>query len=199
MRFFLIAAITTLIVACDNGDNESASISAVVIPDANSTSWSVDKARSKLGFSATQNGNRFEGVFTEYEAQIFFDPKNLSDASVNVSIKMDSAETGDRQRDSALSGADWFKVKEFPTAKFISTDIKLVGDGNYQAIGALTIKDITKDIVLPFTLNIEDDTATSNGSVTLVRTDFGVGQGEFSTEQWVGFEVDVSIDVVATR
>ena len=199
MRMFLLAASALLAVGCGNSGAESSSTEMTATSETSAASWNVDKSQSKLGFSATQNDNRFEGEFTDYTAKIIFDPENLSNASIDVSVSMESAETGSRERDGALPGSDWFKIKEFPTAEFVSTDIKSVGEGSYEATGALTIRDVTKDIVLPFTLDIEEDTALAKGSVTLLRTDFGVGQGEFATGKWVGLEVDVTVDITATR
>ena len=199
MRMFLMTAVAAFLIGCGNSGAESANADTTATPDTSSASWNVDKSKSKLGFSATQSGNRFEGEFTDYTVQIDFDPDDLSDASITVSVNMDSVETGDKQRDGALPGSDWFKTKDFPTAQFTSTDVKPVGEGSYEATGALTIRDVTKDIVLPFTVNIDGDTATAEGSVTLMRTDFGVGQGEFTTGKWVSLEVDVTVDITATR
>ncbi len=197
------AALALAASACAEGEAGAAEAStAAAAPasrDVAGAAWNVDPANSRLGFSATQNGEVFEGVFERFDAAIVFDPDNLADASIDVTIDMGSAKTGDRQRDSALPGSDWFKVKDYPTARFASSDIAESGPGAYSAAGTLTIRDVTKDVVLPFTLAIDGDRATAEGAVSLVRTDFGVGRGEFADGKWVGVDVEVSVSIEATR
>ncbi|MEM9013675.1 MAG: YceI family protein [Pseudomonadota bacterium] len=161
--------------------------------------WIVNSDESRLGFSATQNNEAFDGEFESFRAEIDFDPDDLENARISVAVDMTSAKTGDRQRDSALPGGDWFKAREFPEAEFLSTDITRSADGNYTANGSLTIRDMTKEISLPFSLAIDGDVADAAGEITLVRTDFGVGRGEFSEGKWVGLDVGVSFQIVATR
>lgn len=161
--------------------------------------WSVDYGKSTLGFTATQAGKSFEGRFEKFDAKIIFDPADLSKASIDVAVDMKSARTGDRQRDTALPDRDLFDAKAYPIAKFVSRTIEETGPGEYVAHGALTIRDKTKDVDLPFSLEINGNTAHATGGLTLVRTDFGVGQGELASDEWVGFDVDVKVDVTATR
>lgn len=161
--------------------------------------WRVDYGKSTLSFTATQVGSAFTGRFEKYDAEIVFDPSDLEAASINVSVDMNSAKTGDRQRDVALPEKDWFDARAHPTATFVSQNIKSSGGGDYVAHGTLTIRETSKAVDLPFHLEINGDTAHATGGLTLVRTDFGVGQGEFSTDEWVGLEVDVKIDITATR
>lgn len=161
--------------------------------------WTVDKAASRLAFTATQAGKEFSGEFGEFDATIVFDPAKVEEASIEVVVDMTSAKTGDRQRDAALPTGDWFSAKSFPTATFSSSRVVDMGDGAYEAYGALKIRDAARDLMIPFTLTIEDGRATADGGVTIVRTDYGVGQGEFATGQWVGLDVKVSFHIEASR
>lgn len=161
--------------------------------------WKVDKAASRLEFSATQNGKEFSGTFSSFDAAIDFDPEKLAAARIEVIVDTASAKTGDRQRDAALPTADWFAVKAFPKAAFSASKVVETGAGAYEARGKLTIRDASRDLALPFTLKIDGDNAVADGSITLVRTDFGVGQGEFATGEWVGLDVKVSFHISASR
>lgn len=161
--------------------------------------WVVDVESSRLGFEGVQTGNKFAGEFEKFDAAIVFDPEDIGNARIKVEVDTGSAKTGDRQRDGALGGADWFAVKTFPKATFVSNDVELTGDGAYAANGTLTIRNVARDLRLPFTLAIEGDRATAEGEVTLTRTDFGVGQGEFATAQWAGLDVKVFFNIEATR
>jgi len=161
--------------------------------------WIVDKATSWVGFTGTQTGKEFRGRFLAYDAAIELDPNNLAAAKIEVEIDMTSAKTGDKQRDDALPGKDWFAAAAFPKAHFRSRDVFATGSGTYEARGSLTIREVTRDLALPFRLSIDGNRASADGMVVLVRTDYGVGQGEFATGEWVGLDVKVSFHIEATR
>ncbi len=161
--------------------------------------WIVDKAASRVEFSGTQTGKAFTGAFEEFDATIVFDPADLVAARIEAVIDTNSAKTGDRQRDAALPGAEWFSVKAFPDARFVSETIAATGDGAYEARGRLSIRGVEREIVLPFTLAIAGDRATADASLTLNRAEYAVGQGEFATDKWVAFDVKVAIHIEATR
>lgn len=166
---------------------------------ATETLWTVDYARSKLGFSASQTGATFTGRFEKYQALISFDPDDLSKTSIEVTIDMTSARTGDRQRDLALPGSDWFKTKEFPTARFVATEVQKLDDGTYVAQGALEMRGVRRSLGLPFTLEISGDTAAAKGETSILRTDWGVGEGEFADATWVDLDVKATFEIAATR
>ena len=174
---------------------EGASITAF----AEAGQWRVRKSQSYVRFKGVQNGEGFTGDFGDFDAAIVFDPNDLENASIRARIGLASATTGDRQRDDALKGADWFAAKDYPAAEFASDDIKATGEGIYEAQGALTIRDVSRDIALPFVLSIEGDRAEATAEITLVRSDFGVGRGEFAGGKWVDLEVGVEIGIIAIR
>lgn len=199
MRRVFAASLFALTAACGGQTapaGETASEANAALPEG---AWRVDYAESRLGFTATQTGKSFDGVFEKYDAEIVFDPSDLSTASIDVAVDMTSATTGDKQRDAALPGSDWFKAKDFPSARFQSSNVEEAGQGAYVAHGSLTIRDATKNVDLPFTLAIDGDKAKANGELMLLRTDYGVGQGEFATDEWVGLEVKVTVEIVATK
>ena len=169
-----------------------------VAASAQPSNWVVDPARSRLGFSGTQTGARFEGVFKQYDARISFDAAHPQAGHALVVIDMASAGTGDTQRDEAIPGSDWFDIKDFPKATFEAKSFQSKGGSSYLAPGTLTIRGISHDVTLPFTLTIDGNTAHAKGRLELVRTQFGVGQGAWTTGQWVALEIGVDIDLVAT-
>lgn len=161
--------------------------------------WIVDQAKSHLTFTGTQTGAPFEGSFKTYDADIVFDPDHLDASHINVSVDISSATTGDTQRDAALPGKDWFNAAETPKATFETVSISNKGGDSYEAAGSLSIRGVTKPAVLPFKLQIDGTNAHATGHLNLVRTDFGIGQGPWATDQWVALEVVVNLDIVATR
>lgn len=163
------------------------------------TAWTVDPAHSTLGFVGTQAGTAFKGHFSKWDAQIDFDPANPAGGHALVTIDMGSATTGDAQKDEALPQSDWFSVKTFPRAVFEARSFRAKGGNAYEAVGTLTIRGVAKDVVLPFTLDVTGGKAHAQGKLDLVRTDYGVGQGSWSTGQMVALAVSVTVDLAATQ
>ncbi len=161
--------------------------------------WAVDKAASKLGFKSTFSGEGFEGVFRRWESQIQFDPKDLAASKAVITVDVASASTGDGSRDEAIPSDDWFAARKFPQATFVTRSFKSLGGNRYEAVGDLTIRGISKPLVLPFTLAIAGDTARMNSSVVLNRSAFGVGQGEFKSAETVPLNVTVDIALTAHK
>jgi len=188
------AVTDSLVLASNNSAAPATSDKPLAAP----SHWTVDKGATQIEFTGSQTGKEFTGRFSSFDIEIVFDPDNLGASHIKATIDTASASTGDRQRDDALPSADWFASSTYPAAVFESTDIRASG-GGYEANGKLTIRGLSKDIALPFTLDIRGDKATADGSLSLLRTDFGVGQGEFSTGEWVGLDVKIAIHVEATR
>ncbi len=165
---------------------------------ASATNWTIVPASSTLTFSGTETGAAFTGRFGSWSGQIVYDPANPEAAHVHIVIATSSASSGDKQRDEALPGADWFDGSSFPQAIFDATGFISQGNGKFLTKGTLTIRGIKKPLALPFSLTVSPDhTATAKGSVTLTRTDFGVGQGAWSSGDYVGLKVDVDFTLVA--
>lgn len=161
--------------------------------------WIVDRDKSHLGFQGTMAGAAFEGRFSRWNAVISFDPENAGAGHAEVVIDMTSAATGDRQKDEALPQSDWFDAKMFPRATFKVHSFEPKSGSSYNAIGSLTIRNITKALTVPMTIELAGANLHAKGQVNLARTDYGVGQGSWSDGQWVDLKVVVVFDVVARQ
>ena len=157
------------------------------------TAWRTDPASSQLVFRAMQAGAEFEGRFTRFSPQIQFDPDDLAGSRFVVEIDTRSADTQDGDRDAALASGDFFAADRWPKAHFETTAFASKGNGKYEARGRLTIRDVTRDVLLPFDFTTAADGrhATLAGGTTIRRLDFGVGQGEWTDTTWVGNEVKI--------
>jgi polyisoprenoid-binding protein YceI len=173
-------------------------LAAAGIAPASASPWKVDPARSHIGFSGTQTGEAFKGQFTKYEATIDFDPAHPDAGHAVILIDLASARTGDAQRDEAMPGDDWFDVGHFPKAKFEVKKFTSKGANAYEADGTLSIRNISHDVVLPFTFEIKDGVAHAKGHVGLMRNLFGVGQNAWASDEYVGFPVTIDVDLTAT-
>lgn len=161
--------------------------------------WRADKGASSIGFTGAMNGQAFNGGFSRWDIEIAFDPKNLPASHVVATIDAGSAHTGDQTRDEALPTADWLSAKAFPKATFVSRRITAAGPGRYVAQGDLTLRGVTRPVNLPFALAIAGDTARMTGAVTLDRSAFGVGQGQWKSGEPVSLKVQVNVAVTARR
>lgn len=159
--------------------------------------WTVDQTESVLSFIATQNGNSVEGRFQDWSAEIELDPANLDGARIRAVINTGSAGTGQPQVDQTLASSSWFDPSVHPQAVFDSTKITALGDGRYEAAGDLSIKGKSVPITLPFTLEIEGDTARARAEVPVLRLVFGIGSDIPAST--VGDEVAVRVDITARR
>src|SRR5439155_1316523 len=98
-----------------------------------------------------------------------------------------------------LKGAEGFETSRFPTARFLTKTFTRKSENTYATEGTLTIRGISREIALPFTLVLSGHTAHMTGSAHVLRTDFGVGQGDWATPTPVSHDVTVTIDLTATR
>ncbi|MCW9707615.1 YceI family protein [Fodinibius salsisoli] len=184
----------------------SAFIPVDVENPSNATAWSIDKAHSNISFSIRHIFTPITGEFKEYDANVMFDPDNLEESSIDIEIQVSSIDTDVEKRDGHLQSDDFFSVAEYPTITFSSDQITVEGDNEFIAHGELTIKDVTKEVELPFTLlGVQDHPMQENTKVAgvtidyqLNRNDFNVGAGDWASTAIIGGEVDLNIDLEMT-
>jgi polyisoprenoid-binding protein YceI len=167
--------------------------------------WAIDPKASALTFSVAQVGSMVSGRFPTWTGEIVLDPASLATARIDIKIDTRPVSTNNRDVDSLMKGPNFLDVLKFPEARFVATSISGSGE-RYEARGKLTIRDVTRDAVLPFTLTITDDPsqpgrarATAKGRIILKRLDYGVGQNEWAATGQVANEVTVDLNVVAGR
>jgi polyisoprenoid-binding protein YceI len=161
--------------------------------------WAVDKAASSIRFASSFSGAPFSGAFSRWDADIHFDPANLAGSSATATIDVASGATGDADRDQALPTPAFFSAARFPRAIFTVHGFKSLGGNRYQAVGQLTLRGVTRPLVLPFTLAIANGRAHMNAEVALDRLAFGVGQNEWRATTSLPAQVKVGISLTAQR
>jgi polyisoprenoid-binding protein YceI len=161
--------------------------------------YAIDLTRSSFKFAFTQAGAENQGRFRKYTVGLRFDDKNLAASKLEVTVLIDSLDTGDEQRDEALRGTDLFNVAKFPEARFTSSKVNRVAAGRYEAVGKLTLRGVTRNLVVPFSLRETQEKAGAaaymTGRATLNRLDFGVGQGEWKSTEQVANEVTANFSL----
>lgn len=163
------------------------------------TDWTVDAENSALGIAVAQGSDSITGRFQRFTAEIRFDPADLANCRVVVTVDPASLDTGSRDRDELVPTEPWFDTPHFPQARFEATRFVALGADRYEAQGTLAIKGIARPVTLPFTLVIDDDTARVHGALTLDRTDFSLGEGDFADPSLIGHEVTVTVELTAHR
>ena len=160
-----------------------------------SSSYVTDYGVSRLEFTGVQAGAEFKGSFHKFDASIVFAPDALASAHFDVQIDMKSVDTMDKDRDQTMRGADIFDVAHFPTAHYVTRTFAKTAAG-FNATGALTLHGVTKDVPIDFKFASAPGGATLEGTATLKRLDFGVGQGDWKNTEWVNDAVKVAFSLV---
>ncbi len=167
-------------------------------------SWSIDKSHSSVGFRVRHLGISYvNGVFTDYDATLQFDPADLSTLKTSATIRVASINTGIERRDNHLRSADFFDAERYPEIRFVSKAVRNLQGNRFQLVGDLTIKGVTKEVVL----DVEflgtaqgmqgEQRAAFTARGTIDRFDFGL-QWNRLTEAGgvvVGREVTLLIDL----
>lgn len=157
----------------------------------------VDSARSSLAFSSKQMGVPVPGSFKKFTTQIAFDPAKPTAASTTLEIDLASIDAGSKDANDEVVGKQWFNVKAFPTARFVSSGVKALGGNRYEALGKMTIKGQTRDIVAPFTFKQDGANGVFDGGFVLKRMDFNIGEGPWADVSAVANEIEIKFHVVA--
>ena len=177
----------------------AATPAATTTPATGATNYAVDPAKSWLGFTAKQSGGDVDARFDKFSAQIAFADANLAASHFDVQVTTQSVNSQDSDRDTVLRDKDLFDSTKYPTAHFVTSTFTRKAAGQYEATGKLTVRDVTREIHLPFTFQSAQEAgkpvAWLKGGVTVNRLDYGVGQGDWKDTSVVANEVKVKFEL----
>jgi len=106
----------------------------------------LDKEHAHLTFAVDHLGfSLVRGRFTDFDAEIDFDPDDPEAAQVSVTIKADSFISYSEARDKAVRGKSLLFVKKYPTITFVSKKLKLVSGNEAMVTGDLTLRGVTRE------------------------------------------------------
>lgn len=159
--------------------------------------WAPVPAQSAISFSVDQAGAPLQGVFKTYTASLCLDPAGKGN-SMRVDVDTGSADTEVPELDDALKDSDFFDVAKWPKATFQSESMQQMGPGQYAVTGKLTVRDVTREVKVPFIWAPAADgrSAKLTAHISIQRLDYKVGQGQWADPKWVGNQVDLSFTVV---
>ncbi|MCW5516945.1 YceI family protein [Muriicola sp. Z0-33] len=182
-------------------------LSSVSVNAQDARKWKIDKSHTSVNFSINHFFSSITGKFTDFEGMINFDPNNLAGSKADLSISISSVNTDNGERDKKLQSSDFFDVKTFPKMIFKSTKFDKKSEKEYLVHGNLTIRDITKDVVLQMKITGEMEHPMMKGIIilgiaietTIDRTDYKVGTGDWAATKVVGDEVKIHIPIELIR
>ncbi|MCG3155572.1 MAG: Protein YceI [bacterium] len=167
--------------------------------------YEIDVAHSNVLFTVRHMViAKVTGEFKDFSGTIVYDEKDLSKSSVSVTIKVASIDTENEARDKHLRSDDFFNAAQDSLITFTSKRIEKRGEG-FMAVGDLTIRGVTKEIMLPFTIlgMINDPWGNkrlaAEASTTINRFDYGVKWDKAleGGNLIVSKDVDISLNVQA--
>lgn len=149
---------------------------------ARASTWEIDPSHSSIGFSVKHMMvSTVKGSFAKVQGTVELDDKDVTKSTVEVTIDVASIDTRDPKRDGHLKSPDFFDVAKYPTATFKSTKVQKAGKSKLKVHGALTLRGVTKPVVL----DVEGPTAAyktpfgstvrgAHATTKLDRKDFGI-------------------------
>ncbi len=168
------------------------------------TTWSVDVAHSGVQFSVSHMViSEVTGHFGDFNATLIQTKDDFTKSTLSATIKTNTINTNNEKRDAHLKSTDFFDAENFPEITFISKSFEKSGKNKYKIIGDLTMRGVTKLIVLDTKYNgqITDQrgntTAGFKATTTVNRKDFGIIWNKTleTGGLLVGENVDVTINI----
>jgi polyisoprenoid-binding protein YceI len=168
-------------------------------------SFDIDKPHSQVGFSVRHFFSKVPGQFKDFSGTIVMDEKNPPASSVEVTIQAASISTDNERRDGHLRSPDFFATDSFPTLTFKSTTVAPAGKDKYQVTGELTMRGVTKPVVLDVEFlgmgqvgiggQAMGTKAGFDATATLNRKDFGINWNKTLDQGGVMLGEDVAISL----
>ena len=180
-----------------------AAVCSLPAPAATST-WQIDPMHSAAQFSVRHLAiSSVRGGFSNVKGTVSFDDKDVSKSTVDVTIDVSTVDTREPDRDKDLRSDKFFDVAQYPTMTFKSKKVEQVAAGKLKVTGDLTIRGVTKEVVLDVegpTAPVKDpwgnQRAAVNATTKINRQDFGVKWNATMDNGGVvvGDEVSITID-----
>jgi polyisoprenoid-binding protein YceI len=151
------------------------------------------KPTVKVTFEIENAGMTVTGSIQVTKTQFRFDPKDLQNSSILVVADPSTVETGISIRDKHLKRSDYFDVAKYPEIRLYSTGYRKTGKNKFVGRFNMTLKGITKEFDIPFTLVHESRTTIYQGHVEINRLDFNLGEKSTILSEKIKVKVDVTL------
>lgn len=172
---------------------------------ARASTWTIDPAHSSAQFAVRHlMVTTVRGTLGAVRGTLTLDERAVTGSRVTATVDTAGVDTRDQKRDEHLRSADFLDTATYPTLTFTSKRVEQVSDGRYTVVGDLTLRGVTKEIVLDVegspTPVLDPFGNTKLGGTARTRLDrqaFGVAWSKALDAGGlvVGNDVDVTIDV----
>lgn len=164
--------------------------------------WKLDKDHTSVNFEVKHLFNTVNGNFRDYDGTFYFDPNNLDESKFTFTVPVSSIETNNEKRNNHLKSSDFFDAEKYPTMKFVSSGFEKKSEDNYVVKGKLRIKDVTKNVSIPFKVTGVADHPMKKGTkimglafnTKINRNDYNVGAGDWTSNKIVGETVAITVN-----
>jgi polyisoprenoid-binding protein YceI len=139
----------------------------------------LNAAKSTVSASFSQMNVPVEAPFKRFGGTVAFDPANPAQAKAHLDIDTASFDLGDEDYNSEVRKPDWLDTAKYPKATFDASGLKPLGGNKYEASGTLSLKGKTQALTVPVTLSSAGGINTFDGSVTISRAYFNIGDAQW--------------------
>ena len=153
--------------------------------------WNIDP-----GYSIKFSGSKAEGTFSGLAGKISFNPNDLANSLIDVSVNANTIKTGNSTKDGHAKGEDWFNVAKYPIIKFTSQSFTKSADA-FVVSGTLELHGTKRQIQILFTYSGVGTKGLFVGSFKLNRKDYGINGNLFGFT--VGKEFAVTLNIPVTK
>lgn len=167
--------------------------------------YTIDAGHSRVGFSVSHMTiSTVRGEFGTFSGTVEYDGKNIGATKVSGTVTVGSVDTRDVKRDEHLKSADFFDSVSFPEMKFVSRSVKNITATDFDLVGDLSIRGVTKEVtfkVKVFPADVTDPWGNvktgTTATTTINRKDFGVNWSKTldSGGLMVGDEVAIELNL----
>lgn len=177
-------------------------LSLATLSRAETEPYKIDSVHSSVGFTLRHLVSKFSSSFTKVSGTVNYDAAAPEKSNVEATIEIASVSTASEKRDNHIKSPDFFDAAKFPTATFKSKSWKKTGESTFDITGDLTIKDVTKEVVLKAELvgtgpGMGGSTLTGwSATTTIKKSDYGLA-GPAMLSKVLGDDVTINISVEA--
>ncbi len=166
-------------------------------------SWQIHLNNSRIQFTAQKfKVITVQGHFSSFTGTLDLDEVKHVESNVAVRIAAESIETGNARRNTHLKSPDFLDVDKYPFITFQSKSVELSDSNHGHVIGDLTIRDITREVVLEVDhggLGTDQHTASFEAHTTLKCQDWGITWAGLLGKLIIGETLAISIELEAIK
>jgi len=166
--------------------------------------YRLDPVHTRVLFAIEHAGfSHALGTVSGSEGELYFDPSDWAASRLDVRVPITRLDLGDAKWNQATLARNLLDGERFPEARFVSTRVEPIDDTHARVIGGLTLRGVTREVVLEVTLNALKRhplppfrrTAGFSATTTLSRRDFGLT----AWSSMIGDSVQLRIEAEAVR